>query len=48
MFGGELEPTMLPWDWAAERLARVRHYWIATTRAGGRPHALPGMGRLGR
>ena len=44
MFGGELEPTMLPWDWAAERLVHARHYWIATTRADGRPHARPVWG----
>jgi nitroimidazol reductase NimA-like FMN-containing flavoprotein (pyridoxamine 5'-phosphate oxidase superfamily) len=41
MFGGELEPVVLPWSWAVERLARARHYWIATTRADGRPHARP-------
>jgi pyridoxamine 5'-phosphate oxidase-like protein len=44
MFGGVLEPTMLPWEWAAERLTRARHYWIATTRADGRPHARPVWG----
>ena len=38
MFGGYLEPVMLPWEWAAQRLARARHYWIATTRPNGRPH----------
>jgi hypothetical protein len=41
MFGGELESVALPWTWAVDRLTRARHYWIATTRAGGRPHARP-------
>ncbi|HZP28694.1 MAG TPA: pyridoxamine 5'-phosphate oxidase family protein [Acidimicrobiia bacterium] len=44
MFGGELEPVALPWSWAAERLARARHYWISTTRADGRPHSRPVWG----
>lgn len=29
---------LLPWAWAAERLAGSRGYWIATTRRDGRPH----------
>ncbi|HEX6799281.1 MAG TPA: pyridoxamine 5'-phosphate oxidase family protein [Ktedonobacterales bacterium] len=29
---------LLPWAWAAERLAGSRGYWIATTRPEGRPH----------
>lgn len=29
---------LLPWHWAAERLAPSRCYWIATTRPDGRPH----------
>lgn len=29
---------LLPWAWAAERLAGSRGYWIATTRPDGRPH----------
>jgi pyridoxamine 5'-phosphate oxidase-like protein len=41
MFGGELEAAALPWAWAVERLTQARHYWIATTRADGRPHARP-------
>lgn len=44
MFGGELEPVMLPWRWAAERLAAARTYWIATTRLDGRPHSRPVWG----
>ena len=30
---------MLAWAWAAERLARSRNYWVATTRPDGRPHS---------
>jgi hypothetical protein len=29
---------VLPWAWAAERLAVARGYWLATTRPDGRPH----------
>jgi PPOX class probable F420-dependent enzyme len=29
---------LLPWEWAAERLAQARNYWVATTRPDGRPH----------
>lgn len=29
---------LLPWSWAAERLERAHHYWVATTRPDGRPH----------
>ncbi len=31
---------VLPWNWATERLAGARTYWLATTRPDGRPHAL--------
>ena len=41
LFGGRLEPTLLPWSWAEERLVESPHYWIATTRADGRPHVRP-------
>jgi Pyridoxamine 5'-phosphate oxidase len=41
MFGTYLEPSLLPWEWAEERLAAARNYWICTTRPGGRPHARP-------
>ena len=38
-YGIEPSPDgMLPWSWAAERLARSRNYWVATTRPNGRPH----------
>lgn len=29
---------LLPWSWAARRLERSRHYWVATSRPGGSPH----------
>jgi hypothetical protein len=44
MFGGEIEAVPLPWTWAVDRLTAARHYWIATTRADGRPHARPVWG----
>ena len=44
MFGGELEPAQLPWEWAVERLTDARHYWISTTRTDGRPHSRPVWG----
>jgi hypothetical protein len=31
----------MPFSWAAERLARARNYWLATSRPEGRPHAMP-------
>lgn len=44
MFGGDLEPTRLPWQWASGRLAEARNYWIATSRADGRAHTRPVWG----
>jgi general stress protein 26 len=40
----ETEEGMLPWDWAVERLAAARNYWVATTRPDGRPHSMPVWG----
>ena len=37
-------PGLLAWDWAEARLAAARNYWIATTSADGRPHAMPVWG----
>jgi len=34
----------LPWEWAAERLAVNRNYWVVTASGAGRPHALPVWG----
>lgn len=31
---------MLPWKWAAKKLAESREYWIMTVRPEGRPHAM--------
>ena len=36
--------ALLPWSWATERLGAARTYWICTTRADGRPHAVPVWG----
>lgn len=44
MFGGHLEPTLLPWGWAVARLQTSRNYWIGTTRPNGRAHARPVWG----
>ncbi|WP_344533985.1 pyridoxamine 5'-phosphate oxidase family protein [Streptomyces albiaxialis] len=45
MFGVRMPPgELLPWTWAAERLAAARTYWIATTRPEGRPHTRPVWG----
>lgn len=34
----------LPWEWAAERLARCRNFWLGTVSGDGRPHSLPVWG----
>ena len=34
----------MPWSWAVERLTDAHNYWFSTTRAGGRPHAMPVWG----
>ena len=31
----------LPWSWVEEQLTDRRSYWVCTTRADGRPHAIP-------
>lgn len=31
---------LLSWKWAEDRLKKSRQYWIATTRADGRPHLM--------
>jgi Pyridoxamine 5'-phosphate oxidase len=35
---------VVEWDWADERLARSRNYWITTVSANGAPHAVPVWG----
>jgi PPOX class probable F420-dependent enzyme len=39
-----VEAGQLPWEWAVERLAAARNYWVVTTRDDGRPHAIPVWG----
>ena len=34
----------LPWSWAVELLLAARNYWVCTTKADGRPHAVPVWG----
>ena len=34
----------LPWSWVERECARARNFWICTTRADGRPHAMPVWG----
>ena len=34
----------IEWSWVVERLTEARSYWIATTRADGRPHVMPVWG----
>jgi pyridoxine/pyridoxamine 5'-phosphate oxidase len=38
------EAGLLSWAGAAEKLAKARNYWVATTRPDGRPHAVPVWG----
>jgi nitroimidazol reductase NimA-like FMN-containing flavoprotein (pyridoxamine 5'-phosphate oxidase superfamily) len=35
---------ILEWQWARERLAEARNYWICTTSPDGAPHAMPVWG----
>jgi Pyridoxamine 5'-phosphate oxidase len=35
---------LLPWSWAEERLVRNRNYWMITSSAAARPHAMPVWG----
>ncbi|MHB8376630.1 MAG: pyridoxamine 5'-phosphate oxidase family protein [Dehalococcoidia bacterium] len=35
---------LLPWSWAADRLARTRNYWLTSVRPGGAPHVMPVWG----
>jgi hypothetical protein len=37
-------PGLLPWSWAAERLAAAHNYWISSVCPDGRPHAMPVWG----
>ena len=35
---------LLPWSWAADRLAMSRNYWVVSVRPDGRPHTMPVWG----
>jgi len=35
---------LLPWSWAARRLAKSRTYWLVTVRPNGAPHVMPVWG----
>jgi PPOX class probable F420-dependent enzyme len=35
---------LLPWSWAAERLAGARNYWVVSVWPDGRPHSMPVWG----
>lgn len=41
LFGEARASALLPWSWAAERLAAARKCWVAVVRADGRPHYRP-------
>jgi hypothetical protein len=41
---GSGDDGQLPWSWAEQRLTASRNYWVCTTRADGRPHAMPVWG----
>lgn len=44
-YGIKSEPgKLLTWEWATEQIARSRNYWVSSTRADGRPHAMPVWG----
>ena len=44
-YGIATEPVgLLPWAWAEERLIASRSYRVCSTRADGRPHAMPVWG----
>ena len=34
----------IEWSWVVERMTNARSYWVATTRADGRPHVMPVWG----
>ncbi len=44
LFGETAMSSLLPWDWAEERLRAPRNYWIATVAPSGRPHCRPHWG----
>ena len=42
--GPDAGSGLLPWSWAAERLAASRSYWVASVWPDGRPHVMPVWG----
>jgi pyridoxine/pyridoxamine 5'-phosphate oxidase len=40
----ETPEGQLPWSWVVDQFSGARNYWIVTSRAGGRPHAMPVWG----
>ena len=40
----ESQEGLVPWSHATEQLETARHYWMATVRPDGRPHAVPTWG----
>lgn len=43
-YGVETASRYVSWEDVVERLRESRHYWLATTRADGRPHVVPRWG----
>jgi hypothetical protein len=41
LFGETAASALLPWGWAARRLADARNYWVAAVRLDGRPICRP-------
>ena len=42
--GAPADGSALPWSDVVEWLTAARNYWVCTTRADGRPHAMPVWG----
>jgi hypothetical protein len=42
--GAPADGSALPWSTVVEWLTEARNYWVCTTRADGRPHAMPVWG----
>jgi hypothetical protein len=41
VFGETAKSELLPWSWAADKLAEAHNFWLVTVRPDGRPHARP-------
>jgi hypothetical protein len=42
--GAPADGSVLPWSRVVEWITNARNYWVCTTRADGRPHAMPVWG----